>query len=197
MMAGDGAVIETERLCIYPFQDRFLTERYVGWLNDKDVMRYSEQRHRTHTMESCRTYVATFDGSPNLLWAICTKEKKPCHIGNASAYVDEVASVADVGILVGERWVWGQGYGSEAWTGICDYLLRVRGVQKITAGTRTANRSMLGVMRKAGMVPDDERNRECEEKEEFCYFLLQRSEWCSRFPNGPFGSGFRENGGCG
>lgn len=36
------------------FADRHLTERYVGWLNDPAVVRYSEQRHSRHTLWSRR-----------------------------------------------------------------------------------------------------------------------------------------------
>ena len=50
-------ILETERLTLTPFNtERHLTERYVAWLSDPDVVRYSEQRHRTHTLASCRHF---------------------------------------------------------------------------------------------------------------------------------------------
>ena len=63
-------VLESERLRLEPFAERHLTPVYVSWLNDPDVTRYSEQRFRAHTIESCRDYVSAFENSANSLWAI-------------------------------------------------------------------------------------------------------------------------------
>jgi RimJ/RimL family protein N-acetyltransferase len=68
--------------------------------------------------------------------------------------------VADIGILIGERRVWNQGFGLEAWTAVCDYLFRIGGMRKITAGTLEANAGMLSIMRRAGMVEDGVRVRQ-------------------------------------
>jgi [ribosomal protein S5]-alanine N-acetyltransferase len=43
--------IKTKRLLIVPFSEKHLQEKYVGWLNDKELMRYSEQRHKKHDFE--------------------------------------------------------------------------------------------------------------------------------------------------
>jgi RimJ/RimL family protein N-acetyltransferase len=151
-------VIETARLQIVPFSEAFLTDRYVGWLNDPQVTRYSEQRHRRHTLESCREYLESFRGTPHFFWAICEKPGLE-HIGNINAYVDERHQIADVGILIGERGAQGRGLGGEAWSAVCDFLLRSRGMRKVTAGTIEPNAPMLAVMKRAGMKADGRRPR--------------------------------------
>ena len=40
-MNGDSSIL-TPRLRIEPFSASHLTERYVGWLNDAETMRFSE-----------------------------------------------------------------------------------------------------------------------------------------------------------
>jgi len=151
--------IRSERLEIVRFTAEHLTPRYVGWLNDPDVVRYSEQRFKTHTLESCRAYLESFAGSENLFLALLARSDPPGHIGNMTAYVDRYG-VVDVGILIGERAVWGQGYGSEAWQSVCRALLE-GGARKVTAGTLSANRGMLAVMERSGMVEDGRRVRQC------------------------------------
>ncbi|HEV2145971.1 MAG TPA: GNAT family N-acetyltransferase [Longimicrobiaceae bacterium] len=153
-------MIETPRLRIEPFTDEHLTERYVGWLNDPEVVRYSDQRQRAHTLESCRAYMESFRGTPHHFWAIVARDPALGHIGNVNAYVAEEHRVADVGILVGERGAWGAGFGTEAWIAVCDHLLRAGGMRKVTAGTLEVNRPMLVVMQRAGMVPDGRRVRQ-------------------------------------
>jgi RimJ/RimL family protein N-acetyltransferase len=151
--------IETARLRLEPFAARHLTRRYVAWLNDPEVVRFSEQRHRRHTIESAAEYVRSFDGSASRLWAIEVPGRGEPHIGNISAAVDAANGVADVGVLIGERSAWGQGYGSEAWTAVCRFLLQQAGVRKVTGGTVSLNLGMLAIMRRAGMQPDGVRAR--------------------------------------
>lgn len=140
---------------------------YLDWLRDKDLMRYSEQRHRTHTKESSKAYLESFIKTSNYFWAIEAKEFDGRHIGSINAYVDVVNSVADMGLLVGARCARGKGYGLEAWRGAMDFLFDVLGVRKVSAGAMSINRPMLAIMERSGMVPDGMRRKHfvCEGRE--------------------------------
>jgi RimJ/RimL family protein N-acetyltransferase len=67
--------------------------------------------------------------------------------------------LADLGILIGAPQARGQGYGQEAWTGVCDFLFQEVGLRKITAGVLALNRPMLMLARQVGMVEDGVRRR--------------------------------------
>ena len=140
----------TNRLVLRPL--RVATPHHPAWLNDPEVVRYSEQRHFHHTLESCAAYVASFDFETTFIWAVI---RDLDHIGNISAAVDRFNDTADIGILIGERAAWGQGYGAEAWRAACDYMLtRVR---KVEAGTMGCNAGMLRVFEKTGMLIEGRR----------------------------------------
>ena len=156
---AQSPTIETPRLRIVPFSEKYLTPVYVSWLNDPEVVRYSEQRHREHTLESCRQYWQSFADTPNFFWAITAVDPMIGHIGNINAYVDTMNSVADVGIMIGNRTVWGKGYGLEAWIAVCNYLLNEEGMRKVTAGTLATNKGMLRIMERSGMTVDGRRIR--------------------------------------
>jgi ribosomal-protein-alanine N-acetyltransferase len=176
---AESPLIETPRLRIIPFSEEYLTPRYVGWLNDPMVVRYSEQRHKKHTLESCRQYWQSFIDSPHIFWTMTAIEPPLGHIGNMNAHIDTVNSVADVGILIGDRTVWGKGYGLEAWVAVCNYLLRDVGIRKVTAGTIAANKGMLRIMEKTGMVADGRRIRQGiidEREEDIIYAALFKTE---------------------
>lgn len=157
---AESPTLHSSRLRIVPFSERYLTEEYVGWLNDPEIVRYSEQRHYRHSLASCRDYYESFKGTSNYFWALQTAGKGE-HIGNMNAYVDAANGVADVGILIGKRSFQGQGYGFEAWSAVCTYLLEERGMRKVTAGTLASNAGMVRIMRKAGMIEDGVRRRQC------------------------------------
>ncbi len=144
-------VLETPRLVLQPFPDDLLTDTYVGWLNDPEVVRFSEQRHRTHTRESCRDFIASFAGTPHGLWAIRDKTRGRCHIGNISTYVDPRTRTGDIRILIGDRAAWGTGLGAEAWIAVMTHLFNDLGLARVTAGTLAGNTGMLRVMEKSGM----------------------------------------------
>ena len=152
--------LDSTRLRLVAFGPAHLTERYVAWLNDRDVVRYSEQRFTRHSLETCATYARSFQGTPHFLWAIEAHTPPLGHIGNLNAFLDERNRTADLGILIGDKAAWGQGFGREAWRMACAYLLRSTRVRKITAGTLANNTAMLAVMRATGMVEDGRRARQ-------------------------------------
>jgi len=129
-------------------------------LNDKTLMRFSEQRHRTHTLESGRAYWRSFEGTPHYFWALEAQDASLGHIGNLNAYVDMNNQVADLGILLGEPAARGRGLALEAWVNACAFLIEQVGIRKVTAGMLAVNTPMLQLARRAGMVRDGRRRRQ-------------------------------------
>ena len=169
-------MIRTEHLLMVPFSERHLTGRYLGWLNDASLMCFSEQRHKRHTLETCRDHLRSFENTPDLFWAI-EEQGNLGHIGNISVFIDVHNSLADVGILIGAEPARGKGYGREAWGAVCRYLLLDGGIRKVVAGTMAENLAMLAIMEKSGMVPDGTRRRHymCKGKEmDVIYMALFR-----------------------
>ena len=81
------------------------------------------------------------------------------HIGNMNAYVNQKNSVAEMGILIGEKKAWNKGYGSEAFSAVCHFFLEELGMRKVTAGTMALNLPMLRIMERRGMKEDGRRKR--------------------------------------
>jgi RimJ/RimL family protein N-acetyltransferase len=149
--------ITTARLRIVAFDERHLTGRYVGWLNDAEVVRYSEQRHRRHDLASCRDYFEAMRRSDGYFSAIEDTQTGQGHVGNVTVAVDAPNRLADIAILIGERGRWGNGLGLEAWTAVMRALLEREGFRKVTGGAVASNRAMIRIMEKSGMTPDGRR----------------------------------------
>ncbi len=149
---------------------------YTAWLNDRDLMRYSTQKTRLHTTESCRQYLASFDGTPHLLLAILDRTSREL-VGTITAYIDEENRSADLGILVARP---GRGIGAEAWGLLMEHLFVHRAMEAITAGTDARNTPMLRIFAKHGMTLV--RRGPClfvGEQGETLYFRVERQRWCS------------------
>src|SRR4051794_38821663 len=97
-----------------PFTSSDIDETYVGWLNDPEVVRFSNQRFRRHDRQSCARYLDSFAETPNLFMSM-RRRVDDAAIGTMTAYISEPHSTADVGIMVGDKATWGKGYGQDAW----------------------------------------------------------------------------------
>lgn len=133
-----------------PFEAGDLTDVYVDWLNDPQAVRFSNQRFICHTRESCARYLASFKGSPNLFFSLRLQSDDRA-IGTMTAYRSPHHGTADVGILVGDTSVWGQGHGQDAWNTLTDWLAAQPGQRKVTAGTLACNHGMRRVAERSGM----------------------------------------------
>lgn len=139
-----------DRLFLSPFREEDATGDYVSWLNDPVVVRYSNQRFRRHDRASCLAYLNSFVGSDNAFLAIRTMDNNKM-IGTMTAYVSLHHGTADMGLLIGERALWGRGFGLEVWNLLLTYLLQECKLRKVTAGTLRCNVGMVRVMERSGM----------------------------------------------
>jgi RimJ/RimL family protein N-acetyltransferase len=143
-------VLEAARVVLRPFTAADITPAYVGWLNDPEVVRYSNQRFRRHDAASCAAYLATFADSDNVFASIHLRESGRA-VGTMTAYRARHHGTADVGILLGERTVWGRGIGQDAWNTLLDWLATLPGLRKITCGTLACNAAMRRLAERSGM----------------------------------------------
>ena len=141
--------LETDSIVLSPFGRNHLTSEYLSWLNNPEVVRYSEQRHRTHSLESCQEFVRRFENGPDHLWAI-EYGPEQLHVGNITTAVDVQNRIADIQILIGDREIWGMGVGTRAWQAVQTFLFQ-SGFRKVTGGTMAVNHGMLKIFEKSGM----------------------------------------------
>ena len=142
--------VSSDRVRVRRFTVDDICDDYIKWLNDPEVVRYSNQRFVRHDRESCLRYVSSFNDSDSLfLLAIRRADNKP--IGTLTVFPWPHHGVADVGVMIGEKSLWGGGYGQEAWNLVIEWLLEQPWVRKVTAGTLVCNKPMLKLMDRSGM----------------------------------------------
>lgn len=138
--------LKSSRLTLLPYTAGLVADYHVAWLNDPEVVKYSEQRHKKHTLESQHEYLNTRPTGSHI-WLILGSGLA---IGTITAYRDEPNKVANVGILIGDKSMWSRGLGSEAWKIVTQYLFD-DGIEKIEAGYMAPNRAMGKLAAKVGM----------------------------------------------
>lgn len=158
-MSGDVPDLVGERVLLTRFTQADITDDYLGWLNDPEVTRFSNQRFERHDRSSSARYLKSFEGSPNLFLSIRRRDEGRA-IGTMTAYISEHHRTADVGILIGDGSHRGGGYGQDAWNTLVDWLLSERGLRKVTAGTLALNQPMIRLAERSGMVLEGRRARQ-------------------------------------
>lgn len=138
------------RLLVRPFIKKDISDTYLGWLLDPEVVRFSNQRFKVHTRESCQDYLSSFSGTKNHFLAI-NDRRSGSILGTMTVYFNVSHGTADIGIMIGERKIWGLGIGSEAFSLILSVLHDSGQVRKATAGTISINHSMVRICEKSGM----------------------------------------------
>ena len=143
-------VMESERLRLRPFTLEDIQDNYVAWLNNPEIVRFSNQRFLKHTASSCRHYLDSFKNSANRFLAIEDKFTQEL-LGTLTMYINLHHLTADVGILIGNKNHWGKAYGYEAFDLAIESLMNAK-LRKVTAGTMACNLGMIKVMEKSGMT---------------------------------------------
>lgn len=152
--------VEKNQVRLTKFKDHHLTPEYVSWLNDKKLMRYSEQRFHLHTLASCSEYIASIDRANELFLAIeVFVESEWAHVGNLGVRFDWPNSIADMTIVVGSREARGSDIAFVAWNLAAYAALYKYNSRLVVAGTMSANQSMINLLRRSGMsltvaIPD-------------------------------------------
>ena len=138
------------KVLLRPFELSDITPEYVSWLNDPEVVRYSNQRFVTHSEDSCRHFYDSFKNSHNHFLSIRLQDDDLA-VGTMTAYVSPQHETVDIGIMIGNRSVWGKGIGQDAWNTLLHWFISQPTIRKITAGTMCCNQGMIKLMERSGM----------------------------------------------
>lgn len=150
-MKDKGPVIRGERICLRPVTLKDAKPLYVKWLNDKEVNRFLETRHKRQTIGSVRSYIEEITNRKEILFmAICLKEGGR-HIGNIKiGPINTFHRFSEIGIMIGDKSEWGRGYASEAISLISRYAFDSLKLHKLTTGCYESNTGSRKAFEKAG-----------------------------------------------
>lgn len=139
-------ILTTPRLILTPYTAALVTDQHVAWLNHPEIVKYSEQRHKRHTLESQHRYLNEFSAGSHI-WIISNLDGDA---GTISAHIDRPNRLANMGILIGQEF-WGREYGKEAWDTVVEFLADKQDIRRVEAGMMRSNRPMAFLAQKCGM----------------------------------------------
>ena len=132
---------------LLPMRSSDITDAYLRWLNDKELMKFSNQRHIIHTRTSSESYLESFDQNSSFIFKIVSENEM---IGTLSLSVDKHNLVGVMGILIGREYC-RLGLGGKAWSRAIEMSFNEIGLRKIKAGAAACNLPMIRVFKKSDM----------------------------------------------
>ena len=141
------------RLFLQPLSEDVISEEYLAWMNDQEVLKFTESRWNKYKVDDLKSFVEKMNKSPNdFLFGIYIQETGK-HIGNVKiGNVNKYHQFADLGIIIGVKDEWGKGYATEALTLAIDYAFNQLNLYKVTAGVYANNIGSIRALEKVGFT---------------------------------------------
>lgn len=132
--------IRSERLTLRCLAEGDATERYLKWMTDGQVNQFLESRFADQSIESLRSYIRDMRrSSDSYLFGIFGTDTG-AHYGNIKlGPISSEHKHAAVGLILGDKEVWGQGFATEAITAITGWARNTLRLEKLFAGAYASN----------------------------------------------------------
>lgn len=143
--------IEGERIYLREVRLSDVNENYYKWLNDDEITRYMEIRFFPQSIELIKEYVSSLSGSYESVFLAIIEKEREKHIGNIKiGPINWIHRFADVSLFIGDKEVWGKGYGTEAIRLSIEYAFNILNLHRLQAGICDMNTASIKVFEKAG-----------------------------------------------
>ena len=150
-----------------------------GWLTDAELAELDAAPLPTTTFpQYLAAYTSDLRYPPTIRrqFAIETREGK--HIGNCTYYgINNDKAEAELGIMIGDRDYWDQGYGTDAIAALLDYVFQRTKLNRLYLKTLVSNKRAQKCFAKCGFTPYGHLKKDGYS---FILMELHREEWGKR-----------------
>jgi len=114
-------------------------EKYVSWMNDYEVVKFTNSKLKKYTIEDLKAYVRNMLTSNNdYLFGIFVEGE---HIGNLKiGFINWINRNGELGIIVGDKKYWGKGIATKSIKLGVDFAFNYLNLFKIKAGMIDCNK---------------------------------------------------------
>ncbi|MGY3864863.1 GNAT family N-acetyltransferase [Aeromonas bivalvium] len=133
-----------------------ITHQYCNWLNDKETNKYLESRFTEWNMQSLLDYYHQKNKSELMLAII--EDDTGTHVGNVKvSAIDKNHHRAEIGIIIGDKNLWGKGIATTAIGIVAEYCFDVLDIHKLTAGAYAENLASINAFISNGFIVEGQR----------------------------------------
>lgn len=179
---GQAVRIETENYFLRSLRAPDVTDRFVSWFGDHEVMEYVAMPMNL-SRNKINGLISRFDNKSNFIFGVFTKESSLC-IGFFRVYCNHRNRSARTAVVIGEREFWGRKVVLEARAGVLAFLFDTLSLNKVWGTVYTRNLPAVfnykaqgfqceGILRQEGRARDGSWR-------DIYRFAMLRDEWLER-----------------
>lgn len=150
--------LQGERVDLREFTEEHLQlPNYSAWLRDLEVVQgiyrleYLKPLNVSEIEKYARSMIASKD---DCYFGIHLKQDGQ-FVGTAKlGHIDWRTGTGDVGVLIGEKGMWGKGLATDAVQTLCSYAFKTLSLRKLTGGTAANNLGMISCFQKLGFIEE-------------------------------------------
>ncbi len=143
--------LEGNKLFLRPLEEKVINERYLSWLNDKEVIKYMEAGIFPTTLKELKDFFHKVNKSKTDIMLAIVDKRKNLHIGNIKlGKINWIHRFADLGIMIGEKKYWGKGYGQEACKLLLEYAFNRLNLNKVILGVYANHKPAIKTYQEVG-----------------------------------------------
>jgi ribosomal-protein-alanine N-acetyltransferase len=172
--------LKTKRFALRSLDGSHASERYVSWLNDPEVNRFLEVRHKNQTLDDVRRFIAGHDNINRFLVGIFDGD---LHVGNFGIQLRRPHALAVLGTMIGDQDYWGQRVVLEARGRILDFLFDELPVEKVSGGCYQTHGTAIFNYKRQGWLVDGVRKADRIDngtRVDVIHFAMFREDWNAR-----------------
>lgn len=140
-----------------------VTDSYVDWMNNYEIVKYTESRHMYHTLESTKAFIHSVYNNNNYCFGIFDVINDQ-HIGNIKiGNINDCYKYADVGLIIGNSNYWGKGIAKDAISAVVNFAFKKLNLHRLFAGIYAPNIGSIKAFERAGFI------KEGVEKEKYIF----------------------------
>lgn len=130
-----------------------VSQKYVEWLNDYDITKYTEQKYQQHCIESTKNFVREkYSSSNEILFGIFINQN---HVGNVKlGPISWPHLVSEISFFIGDKNQWGKGIASKSINTVVNYGFEKLNLFKFNASYYQHNHASAKVLEKCGFKID-------------------------------------------
>ena len=149
----NGLILSGRNVYLKKLTLEHASEKYVSWLNDKEVTEFLEVRHSVHDLKTVKEFITESDSDiSRYMFGVFLKSTDE-HIGNGSVLmINPIHQTFDIGYLIGNKNFWGTGAGFETCILLLSFGFDFLGLRKCFSGVYSNHIMSRFILRKIGFV---------------------------------------------
>lgn len=171
--------LKGDKVFLRPIQKKDINEKYLSWINDTQVTRYTDIGNFPTTLAGLKDFYYEVSKSKKDAMFAIVHQKNNLHIGNIKlGNINWVHRYADLGIVIGDKKYWGKGCGTDACRLLLRYAFEILNLHRVFLGVSALNKYAIRAYKRIGFKIEG-RKREVFRinnrfSDEFIMGILQR-----------------------